>query len=241
MPTKTEAIIKKIIECQHDETVCIRATISSALRKNYIRRNMTVYTVKLSDGTGVIEAVWFNTRFLENQLKVGNEYIFYGKISTTPKKRIQTPVFEKVDAQKQTGRIVPIYPSASGLTQKVISDCVQSVFTELECSFPDPLPDDLRKKYGLCDLDYAYREIHLPTSAQNLEIARRRLIFDELFFMQTALFTLKDRRDHLSATPINAPDSVKDFISSLPFPLTGAQKRVLREIFIDIKKDNRVL
>ena len=228
---------KKIIECKHDETVCIRATVSSALRKNYIRRNMTVYTARLSDGTGTIEAVWFNTRFLENQLKVGNEYIFYGKINTTPKKRIQTPLFEKVDAQKQTGRIVPIYPSAAGLTQKVISDCIQNVFAEYDCTFPDPLPDDLRKKYKLCDLDFAYREIHSPFSAQNLEIARRRLIFDELFFMQTALFTLKDRRDHLSAAPIVAPDSVKNFVSSLPFPLTGAQKKVLREIFTDIKKD----
>ncbi|MBQ3226306.1 MAG: ATP-dependent DNA helicase RecG, partial [Clostridia bacterium] len=56
--------IKKIIECLHDETVCIRATVSSPLRKNMIRRNMTIYSARLSDGTGTIEAVWFNMRFL---------------------------------------------------------------------------------------------------------------------------------------------------------------------------------
>ncbi len=230
-------VYKKIIECEHDETVCIRATVSSALRKNVIRKNMTIYTAKLSDGTGVIEAVWFNMRFLDNQIKVGSEFVFYGKIQTSPKKRIQTPVFEKIGTQKQTGRIVPVYPLSSGLTQKIISASVSDVLNRANGTIKDPIPEAIRKKYNLCDIEKAYRQIHFPTSAKELEYARHRFIFEELFFMQAALFMLKGRRDKLSAIPIKECSQMPDFIKSLPFPLTSAQNRVLSEIITDIKKD----
>ncbi len=229
--------IKKIIECLHDETVCIRATVSSPLRKNIIRRNMTIYSAKLSDGTGTIEAVWFNMRFLDRQIKPGEEFIFYGKIQTAPKKRIQSPIFEQPDLQKQTGKIVPVYPLSSILTQKIVSDSIRAVFSELPGELFDPLPEYIRKKYQLCDLYEAYRQIHFPESEQSLFAARRRFVFEELFFLQTALFLLKGRREKLTTESIRVDSSLKEFVGALPFSLTNAQNRVLSEIISDIQKN----
>ena len=228
--------IKKIMECQHGETVCIRATVSSALRKNIIRRNMTIYTVKVSDGTGILELVWFNMRFLDSQIKPGEEFIFCGKIQLFPKKQMQTPLFERPGTQKQTGRIVPVYPLTAGLTQKIISACVESVLSGAD-GLDDPLPAPLREKYGLCPAPEAYRNIHFPASQGALDAARKRLVFEELFFMQAALFLLKGRRDELHAVPIPPCSALPEFIRSLPFPLTGAQNRVLSEIMADIQKE----
>ncbi len=228
--------LKKIMECQHEETVCIRATVLSSLRKNIIRRNMTVYSVPVSDGTGTIELVWFNLRYLDQQIKPGAEFIFYGKIQLFPKKRMLTPLFEQPQNQQQTGRIIPIYPLSSGLTQKVVFSCICDVLSKIDGAFPDLLPPEVREKYHLCSSYDAIYHIHLPQSSKALKAARHRLVFEELFFMQTALFLLKERRDTLSAKPIPAPNSLNDFIRSLPFPLTGAQKRVLEEIFQDLRK-----
>lgn len=229
--------IKKIIECEQDETVCIRATVSSVLRKNMVRRNMTVYTAKISDGTAVMEAVWFNMRFLDTQMKPGAEFIFYGKIQLVPKKRILTPLFERPGTGRQTGRIVPVYPLTAGLTQKLLSSCISEVLSSLPQELPDPLPASLRKKYGLRGLHEAYQAIHLPQSEEDLLSARKRFVFEELFFMQTALFLLKGRRETLRTEPIPKCDSLSSFVSSLPFPLTGAQNRVLSEILSDMEKD----
>lgn len=228
--------IKKIIECRQDETVCIRATVSSVLRKNTVRRNMTVYTAKLSDGTAMLEAVWFNIRFLDNQIKPGAEFVFCGKIQSAPKKQILSPIFERPDACKQIGRIVPVYPLTAGLTQNIISSCIRETIEQLPQSLPDPLPASVRRKYHLCDLETAYRNIHLPQSEECLEFAKKRFVFEELFFLQTALFLLKGRRETVSAEPIPTSEQQNAFLASLPFPLTNAQKRVLSEILSDMKQ-----
>ncbi len=229
--------IKKIIECKQDETVCIRATVSSVLRKNTIRRNMTIYTVKLSDGTATLEAVWFNMRFLDSQIKPGAEFIFCGKIRLSPKKQILSPLFERPNICRQTGRIVPIYPLTAGLTQKIISACIEEIFAQFPQKLSDPLPPTIQKLYRLCDLNFAYQNIHAPKSAEALELARRRFIFDELFFMQTALFLLKGRRTALHAKPIPKTAEMKRFLTALPFPLTNAQQRVLSEILTDMARN----
>ena len=100
--------VKKIIECENNETVCIKATVSSALHKNIVRKNMTVYTLRVSDGTGFMDMVWFNMRFLEGKFKTGDTFIFYGKVQTSPKKQMQSPIYEKQECQSKTGRIIPV-------------------------------------------------------------------------------------------------------------------------------------
>lgn len=224
-------VFKKIIELAHDETVCIKATVVSPMQTNLIRKNMRISSLRVSDGTGFLELIWFNNRFLDNRFKKGETYIFYGKVRLTPKKQMVTPLFETPDNQKQTGRIVPLYPLTEGLTENIVSDCVQQAFVR-SGQLKDPLPVALRSAYQLCEINYALTNIHFPAGRKEYETARRRLAFEELFTFQVALSSLKKRQANRPGAKLTvSPDS---FLDSLPFTPTGAQQRVIREIAMDL-------
>ena len=224
-------VFKKIIELAHDETVCIKATVVSSMQTNLIRKNMRISSLRVSDGTGFLELIWFNNRFLDNRFKKGETYIFYGKVRLTPKKQMVTPIFETPGNQKQTGRIVPLYPLTEGLTENIVSDCVQQAFAR-SGQLKDPLPGALRSAYQLCEINYALTNIHFPTGRKEYEIARRRLAFEEMFTFQVALCSLKKRQASRPGARLTV--SPEPFLQSLPFAPTGAQKRVIDEIITDL-------
>ena len=230
-------VFKKILECKHDETVCIKATVSSSMRVNKIRNNLTIYSLSVSDGTSSIELVWFNIRFLENKFRIGDEYIFYGKISTYPKRRMNSPVFEKEGINQSVGRIFPVYPLTAGLNQNMISTYVAEALSGLS-SVSETLPSHIISKFNLCDIKTALVNIHFPKSFEALNKARRRLVFEELFTFQSSLFFMKSNYAlKKSAKPYDV-SLAKDFFPSLPFSLTSAQKRVISEIYSDLESDN---
>ncbi|MBR6728935.1 MAG: ATP-dependent DNA helicase RecG [Clostridia bacterium] len=226
--------IKKIIELQHDETTCVKAVVFSAVKTSVIRKNLRVHKVKVSDGTGFLELVWFNNRFLEQRLVKGETYVFYGKVRLSPQKQMQTPIFEIPEKQTQTGRIFPIYPLTEGLTDAFLAACVTQALSLCCGRMEDPLPASLRQTYQLCSLDFALANIHFPQDRKAYETARRRLVFEELFLFQTALFSLKERNNDVKAPYMTA--SYTAFTDSLPFRLTNAQARVIREIAADLQK-----
>ncbi len=226
--------IKKIAEIKEGDTVCVRARAVSPLRENHIRKNMYVCSVKVSDGTGFLEIVWFNNRYIKNMFDVKKEYVIYGKATYAKRMQMHSPIFEEVDKNLLTGRIFPVYSLASGLTQKNIGTAVVAAIRAGE---PDEtLPDSIRQKYNLCPLAYAIRNIHFPKDVNALEIAKRRLAFEELFMFQTALRFLREDRTSSVSNQVKNTDCIKDFLASLPYPLTGAQDRVIKEICADMKK-----
>lgn len=232
-------VFKKIIECNHDETVCIKAIVSSAMRVNRVRPNLTIYSINISDGTGTLELVWFNIKFLEKKFKLGDKYVFCGKISLSPKRRMSSPIFEKEGQNIHLGRIVPVYPLTSGINQNQISGYVKDAL--LKCrTIPETLPDYIIKEYGLCDKRTAIVNIHFPKSSEALDIARKRLVFEELFFFQTSLYFLKGSFSHKKSAKAYRKDVLLPFIKSLPFSLTGAQKRVVGEICDDLEKGTQM-
>ncbi len=222
---------KKIIELIHDETVCIKAVVTSSLQTKILRKNMQIQTLKVSDGTGFLELVWFNNRFLESKLKKGDTFIFYGKVRLMPKRQMLTPIFERPDQQKQTGRIVPLYPLTEGLTENIVSDCVTHALALCPLQ-SETLPASVRRAYHLCDINYAIENIHFPADKNAYEAARKRLAFEELFVFQSALFSIKSRQCSHRALPLSA--SYAPFIASLPYTPTGAQSRVIEEIAADM-------
>ncbi len=224
--------LKKIIELCHEETVCIQAVVSSSVTTRLIRKNLRVHTACVSDGTGFLELVWFNNRFLEQRLKKGETYIFYGKVRLTPKKQMQTPIFERLEEQKQTGKIMPVYPLTEGLTQAFVAGCVSQALRLTKGQMKDSLPATLRTSNQLCEINFALENIHFPAGRNEYEAARRRLAFEELFLFQTALFSLKNRQTACRAPQLTA--SSEAFLASLPFRPTGAQNRVIGEIMTDI-------
>ncbi len=227
---------KKIIELTEGEAVCVRARAVAPVKENIIRRNLSVTTLKVSDGTGFLELVWFNNRFIKNMISLDKEYIFYGKITFSGKRQMQTPLFEFPETNQVTGRILPVYSLCSGLTSKIVLDTVEQALAQTADFLPETLPDWVLKQYHLCSRSYAIRNIHFPKDDESLKIARRRLVFEELFVFQSALLYLRGNRMELTSTPIPETECVSEFIQTLPFPLTGAQDRVIGEICRDLTK-----
>ena len=226
--------IKKIAEIKDGDTVCVRARAVSPLKENYVRKNMYVCSVKVSDGTGFLEIVWFNNRYIKNMLDIKKEYVFFGKVTYSNRMQMHSPLFEESDKNLLTGRIFPIYSQTANLAQKNIGAAVVAAIRAGEPE--ETLPVSIRQKYNLCSLPYAIRNIHFPKDSESLSIAKRRLAFEELFFFQTALRFLREDRTSLLSAPLKNIECDKDFIAELPYPLTNAQDRVITESCQDIKK-----
>ncbi len=228
--------IKKIAELTDGETVCVKGRAVSPLKENRIRKNMYVCSLKISDGTSFLELVWFNNRFIKQMLRLDNEYIFYGKVTFGQKRQMQSPLFETPDTKRVTGKIVPVYPLCAGLTTKIVTDAVASALSFAFDSIPEILPEQIRTQHQLCSAAFALENIHFPKDHKALEIARRRLVFEELFLFQTALFSLREDRATHKSVSLKENDSVSQFIATLPYPLTDAQARVTQEICGDMEK-----
>lgn len=226
----------RIADVSDGDTVCIRAFADCAPREHRIRKGFFLYKFFVSDETGRMEITLFNQKFAAQGIEENGEYIFYGKVSRGRYGfSMASPEIEAVDKSGiLTSAIVPKYSLTANLSRKVclkiIKNCLEAVG-----NIPDVLPMALREKYRLCEINYALRQVHFPDSEGALKIARRRLVFEELFIMSLGLACLKQKRDRYtgSAFSFTAPS---EFINSLPFPLTGAQKRVIGEIAEDIKK-----
>lgn len=209
------------------------------------RRNMNILKAQLEDDSGKAWAVWFNQPYLKKQLHPGMELIVTGKVrrALTPAKttiaEINVSEFEEVEDGDllHAGRIVPVYPSTEGLTQKFWRE-IQRQAVERICANPTEilsLPE--MEANGLCAKKTALEEIHFPTDYASLEKARTRLVFDEFYLLQTALAVLRKTASLGSQGVAHAPDETlaENFVRSLPFALTGAQERVLAEVRRDME------
>ncbi len=235
--------IKNIADIQSDEVCSFEGTIVSNVNESRPRRGMLLTKVSIQDSTGKINAVWFNQPYIKNSLSLGINYIFYGKVERKLNKlQIMNPVFEKADntVLKKSLKIVPVYSSTKALSQNILRTIIQEGLKSLENSeIEDLLPTDIKEKYSLADIKYSLKQIHFPISVEEKEKARYRLAFEELFMLQLGLFSYKsiatNARQGIKYTKV---DEMHDFIQSLPFQLTNAQKKVFREVEIDMESNN---
>lgn len=228
--------LKKLAELTDGETVCVRGRAVSPLRENMIRKNLYVCSLKISDGTGFLELVWFNNRFIKRMINLETEYVFYGKVSIGQKKQMQTPLFEVPGTNNVTGKIFPIYSLCAGLSLKIVTDAVRAAQDLALQLLPEILPEHLRLEHNLCSVWYAVQNIHFPKDMAALELARRRLVFEELFLFQTALFSLREDRTIEKAVSLKNSGFTKQLVNTLPYPLTAAQNRVVGEICSDLER-----
>ncbi len=226
---------KTIIEANDGETVCIIATVFSPVYARHIRKGLSLYSVDLVDETGKITATWFNNKYIQNSLKKGEWYSFYGTVKKIGgKKQLDNPIFEPAQKGVSTGRIVPIYPLSGNLTQKSVQTLMAQA-VEFVDLLPECIPEYLRREFELCDKNYAYTNIHFPQSFHDYQIARKRLVFEELFLLQMALSSIKAQAKRKTTYVFDGLSATRDFVEGLPFELTGAQKRVVGEILQDFK------
>ena len=237
---------KNIIDLIDGTEALIEAIPIAKMSEVFIRKNLTLYKLIVRDGTGTCQITWYNQPYLKTIFKPNQKYKFYGKVNNKyGKVDMQSPVFDIAGSSKNTGKIVPIYPSTYSLTQTIIRKIMESALNEVEGKLKETLPDYILKEYSLCDLNTAIKQIHFPDEFVNFNLARKRLVFEELLTMQLALLSLKNKytKDEVGiAFDKNA--KMSDVINKLPFNLTKAQLRVLEEIDNDMestKPMNRLL
>ena len=221
--------ITPISECHEGENVCVRAEITSPVKTANIRRGMTLYKFSAADDSGVIEVTLFNRKYLAENLREGRSYLFYGKLGYgITLRQMSSP---EIMPAEYMG-IEPVYAASEGLSSKTIEKIMKNALVYTD-SMQDAIPDGIRQKNGLCDFKTALKSIHFPLERQALESAKRRLVFEELFVLQTGLLFLKRRRRALAGCTVKE-NLLDEFKKTLSFKLTGAQERVINECLTDM-------
>ena len=226
---------KRIADLVPGENACVAAMIASPPTVSHIRKGMTLVKVRAVDDTGVLDVTFFNQTWLKDQLHQGETYIFYGKAEgNLLRKTMASPIVEQEGKGEFTGRIVPIYPLTAGVSQLVLSRSIRQGLDACADILPDVLPDAVRQEHALCRISYAYENIHFPEDEHALDLARRRLAFEELFLFTIGLKRLRNRRETVSVPPCT-PVDMAEFYNALPFTLTVAQKRCVEEALSDMR------
>lgn len=218
------------------EVACIKALVADTPRLMRIRRGLELVKLRVVDDSGSVDITYFNQPYMKDALHRGGCYNFYGKVIFAGAKRtMANPVHEPEDAPcGVTGRIIPMYRLTTGLSQKLVISAVRQALDACGSELPEVLPESLREKYKLAQVGYAYENIHFPADFEALELARRRLIFEELFLLACALGKMKDSRSKADGLKMS-PLELGEFFDSLPFSPTGAQLRAVRDALGDMQ------
>ncbi len=229
---------KSIHQWADGETVYFQGTVYREMMENRIKRNMVVYTLIVENDGEFANMVWFNNKYLKDVFEVGKTYQFYGKVSIKyGKKQITNPTYEPLDSNLHTGRVVPTYALTDKLYQKNIRAIAKNCLDMMGGKIKEYIPVSVREAYGLSEINYAISSIHFPQNMDDYNIARYRLVFEELLMLQLGLFSMKQVKHTEHAPVIPAREAMQEFKGKLPFSLTGAQQNVLEEIAADLEKD----
>lgn len=222
---------KTVSEVNNGDNISIKATMITPVKEHMIRRGMTLYKCRFSDGENIINVTIFNNKYLAQSLRIYEDYILFGKIEknlTTA--AMSSPKIEKID----TGiRVHPIYPASGKLTSNMIAKVIKTALDNLD-TIPETLDIGIRKKYNLISLDKAVRSIHSPENESEIYEARKRLIFEELLTLQLGLLKLKSNKKSKTSIHITK-DYTDEFLPLLPYALTNAQQRAISECITDMQ------
>ena len=227
-------LTRPIRELLVGEYACVRAMLAGDPTASRIAGGRTLVKVRAVDDSGALDVAFFNQEYRRTSLHKGETYIFYGKVEgDLLRRRMTNPLLEPEGRQLLTGRIMPVYPLTAGVTQTMLAKAMRQGLDACEGLLPDVLPDDVRQAHHLCYTGYAYENIHFPSSPEALDIARRRLVFEELFVLSCGLQLLRSRRG-TERGPACENVALTPFYDALPFALTGAQRRAIEQAVTDM-------
>ena len=227
-------LTRPIRELVLGENACVRAMIAAEPTAHRIRGGKMLVKVRVVDDSGSLDVVFFNQEYRKGNLHAGQSYIFYGKVEgNLIRRQMVNPILESEEQQMLTGRIMPIYPLTAGVSQLILGKAVRQGLDACRELMADILPDNVRQLHQLCYANYAYENIHFPTSPESLEMARRRLSFEELFLLTCGLSMLRQRRRDVEGPLCRAADMTA-FYDALPFSLTNAQKKAISDAISDM-------
>ena len=216
------------------EQCAVRARVVAKSAPQYIRRGMTLFRVKVADDSGSMVITFFNAKYTVEALKYDTEYIFYGRSGgTLTRREMASPSIYPADLPNA---LIPVYPLTQGLSSKMVGANIAQALQLLGEELDDPIPDFIRQEYHLCHLQFALRNIHLPTDRESAEIARRRLIFEELLMLALSLRSVRDDT-YTQTSYVCGKADLQPFFDQLPFTLTGAQQRAIDQVRQDLAKN----
>ena len=232
---------KKIGDILADEFVILQGTVVNVANQ-YIKSGRTMFRAVLSDDSGMIELVWFNNRFVKNGIHIGDEITVYGKVRKTMKFQLINPEYKKIkqasfDMQEQK-QILPIYPSTESLRQQAIRKVMENTLMDYGYLLQENLPKEFLQKEKLLGRKEAVLNIHFPENEEKQSKARKRFMLEEILLLEMGILQNRFSVDKANRNLYKLEDNkslVSKFIKGLNYDLTKAQKRVIKEIYSELK------
>ena len=230
--------IKKIGELKFNEYVVLKANVMSVVNLT-VRNGKKIVKAMVSDGTGIMEILWFGMPYIKKSLKIGEEYLFIGQTKKSAVFQLINPEYKLFSGQQKVSEneILPIYSSNKNITQNSLRKLVEKFLVNFLNYFEENIPKELIKEYKIMERKSAVKNIHYPVSMKEIEEAKRRFAIEELLILELGI--LKNRFIIENSNSKNyevegKKEKVREFLSQLTFNLTNAQKKVIKEIYDEI-------
>ena len=230
--------IKKIGELKFNEYVVIKASVMSVVNLT-VRSGKKIVKAMVSDGTGIMEILWFGMPYIKKSLRIGEEYLFIGQTKKAAVFQLINPEYKLFSGQQKVSEneILPIYSSNKNITQNSLRKLVEKLLVNFLNYFEENIPKELIKEYKIMERKSAIKNIHYPVSMKEIEEAKRRFAIEELLILELGI--LKNRFIIENSNSKNyevegKKEKVREFLSQLTFNLTNAQKKVIKEIYDEI-------
>lgn len=227
---------KDIVSCEKDEKVIVECRVLDILKDVRLKNNKTLSTIIFCQGENRFKGKWFNQTYAKNSFKISGQYLITGKVDKFNNEiTIMNPKIVK-NISMDTNKIIAKYPLRNNITNNFFNKVISEVLCNIKIT--ENLPTWLVKKYNFCSLEEATRNIHSPNSLELLNESKRRLKFQELFTYSLKILILKDFiKSHNEGIKFKISPELTILKEQLPFELTKAQSKVVREILIDQKKE----
>ena len=236
--------IKKIGELKFNEYVVIKASVMSVVNLT-VRSGKKIVKAMVSDGTGIMEILWFGMPYIKKSLKIGEEYLFIGQTKKSAVFQLINPEYKLFSGQQKVSEneILPIYSSNKNITQNSLRKLVEKFLVNFLNYFEENIPNKLIKEYRIMERKRAIKNIHYPISMKEIEEAKRRFAIEELLILELGI--LKNRFIIENSNSKNyevegKKEKVREFLSQLTFNLTNAQKKVIKEIY-DVISNGKIV
>ena len=230
--------IMKINELRGDEYVVLKASLMKIVAPP-THSGVKMVKATATDGTGIIEIVWFQMPYLRKTLKLGEEYIFIGQVKRGYVFQMVNPEFKLSSNQRKLdeGEILPIYSTSKDLPQNSFRRLIKEAVKSKKQLFLENIPESILKKYKILSREEALTDIHFPKNSKSIEEAKRRFAIEELLVLEMGILQKRFEIDNENKSKYTLEDKktlVKKYLESLSFNLTKAQKRVITEIYKDL-------
>lgn len=228
--------VKNINDIVDQEKVTLKGTIASEPTVVHYGRRRNILNIRFLINNDIVKVTFFNQPWLKKQLPVGKEVLIYGRFDKNRSSMAGIKILQSSDSNQMSS----IYPTNKHVRQSTIKETVKLAYEEYKDCIFNIVPDDLRNKYKLENLKTVVHDMHFPKTKKEAMLARRTAKFNEFFLFQMRLQNLKSVNQNKGLSIKFDQIKIDQFIDKLPFELTDAQKRVVNEIFMDLKSNRQM-